>query len=240
MKTTLFPIVMLILITACTSSGAMPQEPEALPFDPAPGKPAPVFTAIPTLTALPPAPTYGIAPLDDAQNIVYYFAPDICNAKWVNSGQELPCPGIHGQISSGYVEFLTQADLGLNYMANALLTIPSQDRKFFGIFGTFPAREIEFADFFRTQLYCMPGSLCDVTFSIGYYDSNGKFYEPFPDWSYNYTEPSHLINYPLDTLDGQTVKLTLIVRDNGNSSDDFAVWVEPRIFRHPGITRPTP
>ncbi|MDO8753359.1 MAG: hypothetical protein Q7J80_05655, partial [Anaerolineales bacterium] len=127
MKTILFPIVMLILITACTSSGAAPQETEALPFDPAPGKPAPVFTAIPTLTALPPAPTYGIAPLDDAENIVYYFAPEMCNAKWVNSGQELPCPGIPGQSISGYVGLLTQTELGLNYKANALLAIPSQD-----------------------------------------------------------------------------------------------------------------
>ena len=231
---------MLILITACTSSRAAPQETETLPFDTAQGKPAPVFTAIPTLTALPPAPTYGIAPLDDAENIVYYFAPEMCNAKWVNSGQELPCPGIPGQSISGYVGLLTQTELGLNYKANALLAIPSQDQQFFGIFGTFPARKIEFADFFRAQLHCLPETKCDVTFSLGYYDGNGKFYEPFPDWSYNYAEPSHLINYPLDALDGQTVKLTLIVRDNGNSSDDFAVWVEPRIFRHPGVTRPTP
>lgn len=221
-----------ILLTACASSQAAPQN-----TDP---QPAPVSTATPTLTPPPPTPTFGVPPLDDAENIVYYFAPDMCSAEWVNNGQELPCPGVNGQIGSGYVGLLTQTELNLPYKANALLTIPSQDGSFFDIFGAFPARKIEFADFFRAQLYCMPETQCDVTFSLGYYDSSGKFFDPFPAWSYNYTELPRLINFPLDILAGQTVKLTLIVRDNGNPSDDFAVWVEPRIFRHPDISTPAP
>lgn len=222
----------LIFLSACAPSQTAPQI-----ADP---QPAPVFTAIPTLTVPPPTPTYAVSPLDDAANTVYYFAPDVCNAKWVNNGQDIPCPGIQGQISSGYVDLLTEVELNLPYRANALLAIPSQDGNFLDIFGTFPARKIEFADFFRTQLYCMPDTQCDVTFSLGYYDVNGGFYEPFPAWPYNYTEIPYLINFPLDILAGQTVKLTLIVRDNDDPTDDFAVWVEPRIYRHSGIVTPTP
>ncbi len=240
MRIRFISLLILIFLSACNSSQATPQKTDPQPFDPAQDRPAPVFTAIPTLTPPPPTPTFGVPPLDDAENIVYYFAPDMCNAKWVNNGQELLCPGVNGQISSGYVGLLTQAELNLPYKANALLTIPSQDGNFYAIFGTFPARKIEFADFFRAQLYCMPKSQCDVTFSLGYYDSSGKFYEPFPAWPYNYTELPRLINFPLDILAGQTVQLTLTVRDNGNPSDDFAVWVEPRIFRHPDISTPAP
>lgn len=222
-----------IFLSACAPSQAAPQ--------PADLQPATVsFTAIPTLTAPPPTPTYAVSPLDDAANTVYYMAPDICNAKWVNSGEGIPCPGTQGETGPGYVEFLTQTELELPYMANAILTIPSQGGKFREIFGTFPARKIEFADFFRTQLYCMPDSQCDVTFSLGYYDENGKFYEPFPAWPYNYTELPRLINFPLDILAGKTVQLTLVVRDNDDPTGDFAVWVEPRIFRHPGVSTPTP
>lgn len=220
------------LLTACTSSQAAFQS-----TDP---EPAPVFTAIPTLTPPPSTATYGAAPLDDADNTVYYFAPEICNAKWVNNGQELPCPGVNGQISSGYVGLLTQTELNLSYKANALLTIPSQDGNFYAIFGTFPARKIESADFFRAQLYCVPETQCDITFSLGYIDGNGKLSEPFPAWPYNHTELPRLINFPLDILAGQTVQLTLIVRDNRDPAGDFAVWVEPRIFRHPDIVTPTP
>ncbi|MBK8784215.1 MAG: hypothetical protein IPO22_21025 [Anaerolineales bacterium] len=223
----------LILLSACVPSQATPQ-----PADP---QPAATFTAIPTLTAAPPTPTYAVPPLDDAANTVYYFAPDVCNAKWSNSGEEIPCPGIQGQINAGYVDLLTDTELNLPYKANVLLTIPAQAGDFAEIFGTFPARKIELGDFFRTQLYCMPDSQCDVTFSLGYYDSSGKYYEPFPEWPYNYTEHSHLINFPLDTLlNGQTVQLTLVVRDNDNPIGDLAVWVEPRIFRHPGVSTPTP
>ncbi len=221
-----------ILLSACAPSQAAPQT--ATP------QPAPVFTAIPTLTVPPPTPTFAIPPLDDAVNTAYYFAPDICNAKWSNNGQDIPCPGIQGQISSGYVDLLTEVELNLPYKANALLSIPSQDGDFLGIFGTFPARKIEIGDFFRAQLVCMTDTQCDITFSLGYYDSNGKFYEPFPAWPYNYTEIPRLINFPLDVLAGKTVRLTLVVRDNGNPTDDFAVWVEPRIYRHYGIVTPTP
>jgi hypothetical protein len=226
-------LLALILLSACVPSQATLQ-----PADP---QPVPAFTAIPTLTVPPPTPTYAIPPLDDAANTVYYFAPDVCNAKWSNNGQNIPCPGIEGQTSSGYVDLLTEADLNLPYQADALLTLPSQDEAYRDIFGTFPARKIELGDFFRAQLYCLPDTQCDVTFSLGYFDSSGKFYEPFPAWQYSYTEVPRLINFPLDTvLAGQTVQLTLIVRDNNDPANDFAVWVEPRIFRHPLVSAPTP
>ncbi len=233
MRTRFTIALALIFLSACAPSRAAPQ--------PADLQPASAFTAIPTLTVSPATPTYAVPPLNDAANTVYYFAPDVCNAKWGNSGEEIPCPGIQGQINSGYVGLLTDVELNLPYKANALLTIPAQVGDFAEIFGTFPARKIELGDFFRAQLYCMPDAQCDVTFSLGYYDSNGKYYEPFPAWPYNYTEPTHLINFPLDTLlAGQTVQLTLIVRDNDDPANDFAVWVEPRIFRHPGVFTPTP
>lgn len=86
----------------------------------------------------------------------------------------------------------------------------------------------------------MPDTQCDVTFSLGYYDSSGTFLEPFPAWPYNYTQLPRLINFPLDILAGQTVKLTLVVRDNGNPTGDYAVWVEPRIYRNLEIFTPIP
>ncbi|MBI5824398.1 MAG: hypothetical protein HZB18_10260 [Chloroflexi bacterium] len=222
-----------ILLSACSPSQATPR--------PMASQPAPVPTATTTLTPPPtPTSTFAVAPLDDAANTVYYFAPDVCNAKWTNNGQTLPCPGVNGQIDSGFVGLLTQTELSLPYKADSLLTIPSQNGSFLDIFGTFPAREINFADFFRAHLYCLPDTQCDVTFSLGYYDSNGKFYEPFPAWPYKYTDTPRLINFPLDALAGQTVQLTLIVQDNGNPLDDYAIWVEPRIFRHPDIFTPTP
>ncbi len=224
--------VVIAFLSACVASQATPQ-----PADPSP---APIYTAIPTLTVPPSTATYTVPPLDDAANTVYYFSTDICTAKWSNNGQDIPCPGIQGQTSSGYIDLLTEIELQLPYKANALLTLPAQDGNFRDIFGIFPPRMIDFADFFRAQLYCMPHSECDVTFSLGYFDSNGKYYEPFPAWPYNYKELPKLINFPLDILSGQTVQLTLTVRDNDDPANDFAVWVEPRIFRHPAIVSPTP
>lgn len=226
-----FTSLILILASACVPSRATPH--------PADLQPASAFTAIPTLTVVPSTPTYTVPPLDDAANTAYYFALDICNAKWSNNGQELPCPGVEGQ-PSGYVNLLSEIELSLPYKANAILSVPTQDGNYLDIFGAFPPRTIEGNDFFRAQLYCMPGSQCDVTFSLGYYDSSGKFLEPFPAWPYNYSELPRLINFPLDILAGQTVQLTLVVRDNGDPAGDFAVWVEPRIYRHLGMFTPIP
>ena len=233
LRTRFAPLLAFILLSACAPSQSAPP--------PTATQPAPVSTATPTLTPPPtPTPTFAVAPLDDAANTVYYFAPDVCTAKWTNSGETLPCPGISGQIDSGFIGLLTQTELSLPYKADALLSIPSQDGNFLDIFGTFPAREINVADFFRAHLYCMAESQCNVTFSLGYYDSDGNFFEPFPAWPYKYTDIPQLINFPLNALAGQTVQLTLIVRDNGNPSDDYAIWVHPRIFRHPDIVTPTP
>ena len=222
----------LALLSACASTPAAPQSADPLP--------ASVSPASPTPTPPPPTATFATSPLDDAANTVYFFAPDTCKAKWTNNGQELPCPGLRGQLESGFVGLLTQSELNLPYRADAILTVPSQDGRFLGIFGAFPARQIEFGDFFRAQLYCMPEAQCDVAFSLGYYDESGKFFDPFPAWPYNYAELPHLVNFPLDLIADQTVRLTLIVRDNGDPAGDYAVWVEPRIFRRPGIVTPTP
>ena len=220
-----------ILLSACVPSRTTPQ--------PADLQPAAAFTAVPTLTVSPATPTYAVSPLDDAANVAYYFAPELCNAKWSNSGVELPCPNVENQ-TSGYAGLLTEVELKLPYKAHAILAVPSQDGVYRDIFGAFPPIQIEFADFFRAQLYCLPETQCDVTFSLGYYDSTGKFSDPFPGWTYNYTELPKLVNFPLSSLTGQTVRLMLIVRDNNDPIGDFAVWVEPRIFRHPGISTPTP
>lgn len=220
-----------IFIAACVPTQATPPLTDA--------QPASVFTAIPTLTVPPPTATYAPSPLDDAANIIYYFSSELCTAKWTNNGQEIPCPSAELN-PSGTVRLLNQTDLSLPYAANAILSMPAQDRVYLDIFGAFPARKIELGDFFRAQLHCLPNTQCDVTFSLGYYDANGKFFEPFPAWPYNYTEIPRLINFPLDILAGQTVQLVLIVRDNGDPSNDFAIWVEPRIFRHLESLTPIP
>lgn len=231
MRYRFFISLILIFISAC------------VPFKPTPHpseiQPASAFTETPTLIVSPSTPTYSPSPLDDAANTAYYFAPDICNAKWSNNGQDIPCPGVEDQ-SPGYVNLLTEIELNLPYKANAILSVPPQDGNYLDIFGAFPPRTIGLNDFFRAQLYCMPDTQCDVTFSLGYYDSSGKFLEPFPAWPYNYTQLPRLINFPLDILAGQTVKLTLVVRDNGDPTGDYAVWVEPRIYRNLEIFTPIP
>jgi len=232
-------IVLSLLAAGCTGAGG---NPSLQTKGPAQTPPSPVanFTAVPSLTVPPPTATFAIAPLDDSQNSVYYFAPNMCDAKWTNNGQDLSCPGVLSENKPGYVGFITQAELSLPYEASALLTIPAQDPNFQGIFGAFPTRIIEAGDFFRAQLFCLPDHPCDVVFSLGYYASDGSFNEPFPSWSYNHTQNPQLINFPLGILAGQDVRLTLIVRAHGSPAEDYAVWVEPRIFRNPNIVTPTP
>jgi hypothetical protein len=75
---------------------------------------------------------------------------------------------------------------------------------------------------------------CDVEYSLEYYDAAGNYFDSsITGWVWYETNDGeiHEIVADLSSLAGETVKLVLVVRDNGDATDDTALWLHPQLWR---------
>ena len=189
-----------------------------------------------------PTPTVETLEIEepDSDRIALDFSERPCNASWSNSGEYLPCPGDLAQISEGYANRLEEYFINGGFAGGlpALLTIPAQsESKFGGIFGRYPPFTFKQGDRFRAVLACMDGyPQCDVTYSLEFINSNNVVEKvPGAEWQASYSPGGNYIpvDISLDSLAGRTIQLILTVRDNGNPAEDYALWIQPHIWRPP-------
>ena len=67
-----------------------------------------------------------------------------------------------------------------------------------------------------------------------YYTENGAYIDSQQTgWYWNQTQDEATTDIAVDLsiLAGQTVRLVLVVRDNGDPEGDYALWVEPQLWR---------
>ena len=191
-----------------------------------------------TFTSASLAPTAIASPtprfqFDDGQrSVAYDFTAHLCDAKWLNSAdpKSLPCPGSLDNSAKGYIGLLSGIEQGLASDFVMILAKPANDGAG-GIFGRYPAFQVLAADEFRASLTCRTNLPCAVEFSLGYYDENGEYVEPYPAVSYHGS--GDVINFvlPLHGLANKTVEFVLVVRNIGDPASAWALWVAPRIVR---------
>jgi len=225
----------LLVLAACTPAPTV--APTAANLPPTSAPPTVAFTAIPTFT---PAPIPTTTPLfqmgNDGKSVAYDFTAHLCEANWMTGvKKDLPCPGDLNNPELGYVGLLGGNDQGLAADFPLIVTFPAYDAySGRGLFGRFPPFTVGPNDEFRTAFTCRSGYRCEVEFTLGYYDANGKYQEPFPLNYYRFgVEPP--INYvqPLGSLSGQTVEFVLVIRAAYQSDPSVAwgLWISPRILR---------
>lgn len=192
-------------------------------------------TSIPTYIDAPgPTATSLFQIADPGKTVAFDFTTRLCEAIWMNSIHSgLPCPGDINNPLEGYVGLLSGIDQGLDPGYPMILLMPAS-KNGGGIFGRYPKFTVEMGDEFRATLACKTNSNCDVEFTLGYYDENGKYQEPFPIEHYRQvTEPP--INYviPLGELNGRNLEFMLVVRAAYQSDPlaAWALWINPRIVR---------
>jgi len=211
--------VLILLLTACAT---------ALPITPTPSL---IFTPIPTFSPVPPptstpSPALGTIALD--------FVSLLCNAHWMNGGQNLEtCPGANADHSGGYASPVDSATEGLPAGTPVLLTIPAWNG-FSSLFLRYPPFSVGSNDRFRTTLQCRPAMSCDIEFALEYYDAAGKYHSPYLKWDARAGDSPILVDADLSGLAGQTVDFVLTIRLFHNSSSpqqDNGLWIGPHIFR---------
>lgn len=161
----------------------------------------------------------------------YDFMANYCQAGWQNDSQDLPCPGTQGD-DNGFVVVLNSPQLeDGKTQGNALLTYPERGRNGL-ISGKYPPVRIQSGDRFQALIGCQyKANDCDMIFRLEYQiGSNPK--RTLGQWREVYEGQFYPINIDLSSLNGENVKFILSVHANGNSHEDFALWINPRISRH--------
>jgi len=204
--------------------------------------------AVPTATSLPNIETQqlniAMAPSDTPEppgRVIYDFQELFCQATWTNNGQNLVCPSdLYEENENGFISLANEVYMEGTLLErdSALMTRPSVNGSFYGIFGAYPPIHIQMGDQFRATIGCMDdaqtNNSCDVKFALEYYDTNGNYIgSEQTGWSWNETNDGHLtdINLDLSSLAGESVRFTLVVRDNGDPIGDYALWLHPQLWR---------
>ena len=192
----------------------------------------PTFTPRPTSTVTPtPLPQVGTIglPTESAGSDAYDFAANICKAEWFTGNHSVPCNSQDLAATSGYVGLMGGLDQGIAPSINALLLYPPQGTGDDTISGTYPAFTVQKGDRFRAVLTCRAHNFCDVQFGLDYFSATGK--SGLQHWSYLFTDPSIVVDYPLDGIAGLSVRFSLSVRRHGEGLQAYAVWLAPHIYR---------
>lgn len=160
----------------------------------------------------------------------YDFVAEYCEAEWVNDSQGLPCPGVEGD-SEGFVQVLNSPRLeNGNTQGKALLTYPPKSNTGW-ISGTYRGFDIQSGDRLQALISCLhEANDCDATFRLSYQIGNGAV-RTLGQWREIYEGQFYSVNLDLSALRGERVKFIFTVFTNGNSHEDFALWVNPRITR---------
>jgi hypothetical protein len=138
-----------------------------------------------------------------------------------------PFPGFYGD-PAGFVMAVNNPILenGISSTAPGLLMAPPVEYNEH-IFGVFPAYKIKPGDRFQAIIGCEYGSRdCDVTFVLQY-KIEGVGIRSFWSIRKTYKNSFTRINLNLNPLADKTVEFILLVRPNGSTTGDNAMWANP-------------
>jgi len=167
----------------------------------------------------------------------------VANAAAANWRTEVPgkiiFPGVYGD-PLGFVLPVERPILenGLPSIGSGLLMAPPFEYNEH-IYGIFPPYEVKPGDRFQTFVGCEYGSKdCDVTFVLQYQrDGAPSSTRSFWNGWKSYKNTFSRVNLSLGPLAGQKVRFILLIRPNGPTIGDHAIWANPVIVN---TTQPGP
>jgi hypothetical protein len=170
--------------------------------------------------------------------VAYNFADKYCDANWTSGAGNLPCPGTNGD-ANGYIIRLNAPVMenGVTEDEPGLLMVPQNVNNGY-ISAQFPSITVQAGDRFRTIVNCQRDAVnCNVIFRLDYL--NNGVIKTFASWAEVYEGKYYPVDLDLSSLNGETLKLILVVSANGGNNQDFAIWLNPHIVRQGNPPTPT-
>jgi hypothetical protein len=161
--------------------------------------------------------------------IVYEMVPDASRAAWSNSTTSItfgdtsnPAIGIaysspNPQLENGSIE----DEPGLIMKPDTAGVVK----------GSFPTYAVQQGDHFLSVIGCQYGhNNCNVKMQLSYSIGGGAA-NLLASWDEAYEGKVKKVDVDLSSLAGKNVNLILTVLANGDATDDYAIWLRPRIMR---------
>ena len=167
------------------------------------------------------------------------FTSQVCNARWQSGAGTLPCPSTDGD-TRGYALVLSSPKLenGTTDSAPGLLVSPQS--KYDGyIQGYFPEYTVQPGDHFLASVGCAYGSACYVTYRLDYQINNGAI-RILWSWRERNEGMIYQLDKDLSSLAGQRVRFILTLLATGYTTNDRAIWGQPRIVSGSSVPTATP
>jgi hypothetical protein len=164
--------------------------------------------------------------------MVFNLSENYCSAEWRNRVELVSCPGQLTDVQSGYVLVQAEPLLENGTRENEPAIIVRPDSSDGGtIQGRFPPFRVQSGDRFRTAIGCMANSPgCSVVFQLNYRADGGSV-QNLGTWTEVVDQSINKLDIDLAPLAGKSVEFILTVFNNGNSVDDNAFWLLPRVMR---------
>ena len=185
-----------------------------------PGTPSPTpsgGTVTPTAT---PAP-----------GLLYDFVGNMCKADWRSDAGSLNCPGSPSD-TTGFVVQLDAPTLETGAVEHdpVMMTHPRwvDDGV---ITGAYPAQPIQQGEHFKATLGCRSGAeQCSVIYQLNYREGNANP-QNLGQWTQTYDSSIQGVDVDLSSFAGRSIQLILVVLANGPSTQDHALWINPRLAK---------
>ncbi len=156
-----------------------------------------------------------------------------CSAVWKSSSGTIACPSSDYDFSKGSVKTVATPKLAGGYTDDepAIVMVPSNGTGG-EISGRFPTLEIKSGDHFTATTGLIDGyTHGNVMFMVNY-SADGGADQNLKTWTQVYDTNFVHVDIDLSSLAGKKVQLVLKVQNNGgNSEDDVAFWLSPKIVR---------
>jgi hypothetical protein len=161
---------------------------------------------------------------------IYSFIAQAPNATWVTEASgKLTFPGFYGD-PRGFVMVYDRPILENGIPANGsgiLMGPPAEYNEH--VYGKFPPRVVKRGDRFQAVASCEYGSKgCNVTFVLQY-QVDGTGTRSFWNLRKELKNTPTVVDLNISSLEGKNVTFILLVRPNGTSTLDRALWVNPVI-----------
>lgn len=168
----------------------------------------------------------------DNREVIYDMAENYCAATWSTNAGVRPCPSSDINTANGFITRVDapQLENGTRDDEPALFVLPDSSPNGF-ITGRYPAFPVKSGDRFRAVIGCGANNLrCDVQFEL-FYSADGGAFQSLGSWRERNEGKFVKLDIDLSFLDDSSVVFVLSVTNNGDSDDDVAHWLAPRIVR---------
>ena len=166
---------------------------------------------------------------------IYNFANNMCTGEWKTYPPfgDIPCPGTTSD-TAGFVVLVGNPVMEDGNPAGqpGIQTHPRFDPNGL-IQGKFPPMIVPAGSRFLARIGCRQGgAACSVKYQLNYYADGDPTLKSFGTWTETYDGSIRDLNIDLSSLTGKSVQFIFVVTADGNSTQDWAMWINPRIMQY--------